>query len=198
MPTVSKGFQVKMNHGEYVGEEVMALNMRRPDNSIDVEFAPERIDITSNVADYTWENLMSAASDIQNKLVSKLNVKISRLALGTNIRYVMSEDIIRSAYNKIVSSEGDGDLPVEWIIRKALRSLLSLDNNVSVTTNKAYTLSKPDLSTDFLNLELDFNTVVDSDIAAITLHRMSILNEFLKFIKSDIEKYRNLFESWNL
>lgn len=195
LPSISKGYQVKFTADRYTGEEVMTLNLKRLDDSLMAEFNPDRVDIITRVANKSWEDFYNDAMQIVGRLVEKLDVRISRIALGANIKYVVGSELKDKAYNKLVVSNTE-ESPVEWNIRKVIRSNFASENGNEIPLNNVYTLSLAESNQDCLNLELDYNTVVNAGADTVTSERERIIQKFMESVTHDTDLYRKTFESW--
>lgn len=198
LPSVNKGIGFKITPQGIEQEEVLSLDLKYFDNTLKVNFGPDRVDIESTKIGETWESFRSIVDKIFNIFSTRMNHKIVRLALCGSILYSMDEEKSMSIYTKLAKIKNEQ--PVEWQLRKVLRNKLATDDGTkSVTINNVYTLTNtiliPGISVrKGVLLDMDVNTLVGTSTDNI----MAIQGKFWPHAASVIDEavihYQTVFE----
>lgn len=124
---------------------------------------------------------------MKNSLSAIYTNEYNRIALGLIAFIPASSEIMDDVYKKLFNLNKE-ECPVEWSIRKVIRSKINNDNH-EITINNVYTFSRKIIvdqghSIDGLVLECDINTLVGTlpnDIAIL-------YNQFMKEASTTIEE----------
>lgn len=199
LPSVNKGigFNVKPD-GSISQEEVLSLDFSGSDDStFKISFGPGRIDISSSDPEITIDCFMGKMKKVVNALKDIYNEGYIRYALCATIMFEMDDDNLDKAYNRFVKND-KGESPIEWSIRKVLRTTLT-DAEYSVDVNNVYTISRgiyprpnmPPIGA--LILEQDINTVVGADINSLSYLQKRFFAGAAKTLEESLEEYINIF-----
>ena len=196
LPSINKGFGIKITPNGIEPEEVVSLDLKKLDESLKVTFGPDRIDIVSTQVNETWHSFCKTITEISN-IINKNGMKFNRLALCANVSYALDDGQGNLAYTKLTKT--DNEFPVEWQIRKVIRKELENNNQECVLVNYVYTLTRNDITVnksnmrDKLILDLDFNTMAGISVEKIATIQSSFWGIMATKIENIIEKYKNIF-----
>ena len=170
LPSVNKGVGVKITPTGLVTEDILSLDLKRLDETLKVNFGPDRVDFESSSPEETWPSFHDVVVKLEDILTKTLKHRIVRLALCGLVFYKMTDEQLAMAYEKLAKS--DGERPVEWVFRKVLRSELeSEDKKVRQVVNNVYALTS---NTAALGMKEDKGVLLDMDVN--TLHGASAEN----------------------
>ena len=196
LPSVNKGFGIKITPKGIEPETVVSLDLKRLNDTLKVSFGPDRVDIVSTKSDETWISFCDIIKEISNVLINKMQLKYSRLALCANVVYSIGT-LGNSAYEKLTKTNDEH--PVEWQIRKVIRNEIK---DTSIQINNVYTLSHNDIgidgtdSSDKLILDFDLNTLVGTSIDKLMSIQDSFWSDMSSRIKERIGYYESIFKEW--
>lgn len=194
LPSVNKGFGIKITPNGIEPEDVISLDLKKLDETLKVAFGPDRIDIVSTQTNETLDSFCKTIIEISS-IVNKIGMKYNRLALCANISYALDNGQGNLAYAKLTKNVNE--YPVEWQIRKVIRKELENTKQEGVWINYVYTLSRNDIivnnssMADRLILDLDFNTLVGTSIEKIA----DIQDVFWKEIAIQIDAAIGYYEA---
>ena len=198
LPSVNKGIGFKITPQGIEQEDVLSLNLKYLDNTLKVNFGPDRADIESTKPNETWDSFQAIVDKIIKILSSQMNHKVVRLALCGSIIYSMDEEKSMQVYSKLAKIKNEQ--PVEWQLRKVLRTKIATnDGKNNVTVNNVYQLTNtiliPGINTrKGVLLDMDVNTLVGTNSDNI----LAIQNKFWKNASSVIDEavvhYQSVFE----
>ena len=198
LPSVNKGLGFKITPQGIEQEEVLSLNLKYLDNSLKVNFGPDRADIESTKAGETWETFRTTVDKIVNILSTNMNHRVVRLALCGSIIYSMDEDKSMQIYSKLAKIKNEQ--PVEWQLRKVLRTKLTTDDGTkSVIVNNVYQLTNtiliPDINTrKGVLLDMDVNTLVGTSADNILAVQGKFWTHASSVIDEAVVHYQSVFE----
>lgn len=197
LPSVNKGFGIKITPGGIEPEDVISLDLKKLDETLKVTFGPDRIDIVSTQTNETWDSFCETIIKISS-IVNKIGMKYNRLALCANISYTLDNGQGNLTYAKL--TKNTDEYPVEWQIRKVIRRKFENAKQDGVWINYVYTLSRNDIivnnssMADRLILDLDFNTLAGTSIEKIADIQDSFWKEIATKIDAAIEYYETTFK----
>ena len=197
LPSVNKGFGIKITPNGIEQEEVISLDLKKLDETLKVSFGPDRIDIVSTKINETWDSFCRITKEI-SEIIKKIGVQYTRLALCANVSYPLSNGQGDLAYAKLTNKEDEH--PVEWQIRKVIREEFQIQQQQPVIVNHVFTLSRNDVIINAVNmadrliLDLDFNTLVGTSIEQIAGIQDSFWMGIANQIDKAIEHYKLIFE----
>lgn len=197
LPSINKGFGIKITPGGIEPENVISLDLKKLDETLKVTFGPGRIDIVSTQTDEIWDSFCKTISEISS-IVNKIGMKYNRLALCANVSYTLDNGQGNLVYAKLTKNAEEH--PVEWQIRKVIRKKLGNAKKEGVLINYVYTLSRNDIivnnssMADRLILDLDFNTLVGTSIEKIADIQDSFWKEIATQIDAAIKYYETTFK----
>ena len=198
LPSVNKGLGFKITPQGIEQEEVLSLNLKYLDNTLKVNFGPDRADIESTKAGETWETFRTTVDKIVNILSTNMNHRVVRLALCGSIIYSMDEDKSMQIYSKLAKIKNEQ--PVEWQLRKVLRTKLTTDDGTkSVIVNNVYQLTNtiliPDINTrKGVLLDMDVNTLVGTSADKILAVQGKFWTHASSVIDEAVVHYQSVFE----
>ena len=197
LPSVNKGLGFKITPQGIEQEEVLSLDLKYLDNTLKVNFGPDRADIESTKAGETWESFRTTVDKIVNILSTNMNHRVVRLALCGSIVYSMDEDKSMQIYSKLAKIKDEQ--PVEWQLRKVLRTKLTTDdgaksvNNVYQLTN---TILIPSINTrKGVLLDMDVNTLVGTSADNILAVQGKFWTHASSVIDEAVVHYQSVFEN---
>ena len=198
LPSVNKGIGFKITPQGIEQEEVLSLDLKYLDNTLKVNFGPDRADIESTKQGETWESFHTIVDKIIKILSSQMNHRVVRLALCGSIIYSMEEEKSMQIYSKLAKIKNEQ--PVEWQLRKVLRNNLTTDDgSKNVIVNNVYSLTNTILIPGVnlrkgVLLDMDINTLVGTSPDNV----MAIQEKFWKHASSVIDEavvhYQTVFE----
>ena len=198
LPSVKKGLGFKITPQGIEQEEVLSLDLKYLDNTLKVNFGPDRADIESTKAGETWESFRATVDKIVNILSTNMNHRVVRLALCGSIVYFMDDIKSMKIYSKLAKIKNE--LPVEWQLRKVLRTKLSTDDGTkSVTVNNVYQLTNtiliPGINTlKGVLLDMDVNTLVGTSADYILAIQSKFWTHASTVIDEAVVHYQSVFE----
>lgn len=198
LPSVNKGFGVKITPAGLVTEDVLSLDLKRLDDSLKVNFGPDRVDFESNNHSETWQSFHDIVVKLETILTQTLHHRIVRLALCGSVFYNLNEEERNTAYSKLAKI--DGEQPVEWMFRKVLRSvILSADGQISQTVNNVYALTSNAIVAGVkgqqgVTLDMDINTLQGATAEKIQAVQEPFWEHASKAIDNAVVKYQKIFE----
>lgn len=197
LPSVNKGFGVKITPAGLVTEDVLSLDLKRLDDSLKVNFGPDRVDFESNNPNETWQSFHDIVVKLEAILTQTLHHRIVRLALCSTVFYNLDEGEQKSAYSKLAKIEDEQ--PVEWVFRKVLRSdIQSTDGKVSQPVNNVYALTSNVVVSGVrgqqgVTLDMDINTLQGSSAEKILAVQEPFWSHASKVIDDAVVKYQKIF-----
>ena len=199
LPSINKGLGIKFTTQGIEPEEVISLDLKILDDTLKVSFGPDRVDIVSTKESETWDSFRNTAMRISFILRNTMNLRINRLALCASVSFVLEQGIGNIAYGRLTSTE---EKPVEWQIRKVVRSSIKTLDNKQAIINEVLTITRNDINIneknlgDVLNVEFDINTLVGTSIDTINTVEELFWVSSASQIENGISSYKAVFDSW--
>ena len=171
IPSLNKGLGVKIApDGSVIPEQMISLDLKNIEDSFKVTLGIDRFDIVSSLNDNSLDCFLQKVKEVINALNKIYSGKYNRLALGSVCIFYITPEKMNLLYNKMVNTESE-ELPVEWSIRKVIRTAIE-NEKYRLVINNVYTISRRIViedgsNTDSIVLEHDINTLVGSDLSAI-------------------------------
>lgn len=197
LPSVNKGVGVKITPAGLVTEDIISLDLKRLDDTLKVNFGPDRVDFESSSPNETWLSFHDVVMKLEEILTKKLNHRIVRLALCGLVFYKMTDKQQTMAYEKLAKSEGEQ--PVEWVFRKVLRSVLeSEDKRVQQVVNNVYVLTSNTAALGMkgdkgVSLDMDVNTMHGASAENIAIIQELFWQDAVRVIEGAIANYQKVF-----
>lgn len=200
LPSVNKGvgFNIKPD-GSVSQEEILSLDFSGSDDpTFKISFGPGRIDISSSNPEIGMEFFMEKMKKVVDALKCIYIEGYIRYALCATIMFEVDSDNLNKAYELFMKND-KGENPIEWSIRKVLRTRL-VEAEHAVDINNVYTVSRgafqrPEmLPVDALILEQDINTVMGADISSLSCLQKLFFVESAKKIEESSDEYLELFD----
>lgn len=188
IPSLNKGFGLKVgSDGSVIPEQMISLDLKNLEDTFKVTLGLDRFDIISALEGEKLEDFILKTDNVKNSLSAIYTNEYNRIALGLIAFIPASSEIMDDVYKKLFNLNKE-ECPVEWSIRKVIRSKINNDNH-EITINNVYTFSRKIIidqgqSIDGLVLECDINTLVGTlpnDIAIL-------YNQFMKEASTTIEE----------
>lgn len=197
-PSVNKGIGIKVTPNGIEQEDVISLDLKYLDETVKMSVGPDRIDIVSKKAGETWISFIEFVMKISDELRKNFSNDIIRLALCASIRLKLDQKHAEKAYGKLFKSEDE--LPIEWQLRKVIRTTMSSDDNKNeVTVNNVYNIYRNDAIvngenlSNIIKLDMDVNTIVGSDICSLYILQKKFWDTSAKTIDDAISIYYSIF-----
>ncbi len=197
-PSVNKGIGIKVTPNGIEQEDVISLDLKYLDETVKMSVGPDRIDIVSKKAGETWISFIEFVMKISDELRKNFSNDIIRLALCASIRLKLDQKHAEEAYGKLFKSEDE--LPIEWQLRKVIRTTMSSDDNKNeVTVNNVYNIYRNDAIvngenlSNIIKLDMDVNTIVGSDICSLYILQKKFWDTSAKTIDDAISIYYSIF-----
>lgn len=193
IPSLNKGLGLKIGpDGSVSPEQMISLDLKNLEDTIKITLGINRFDIISTLDNSDWESFVLKVHEICNTLTNIYNKGYNRLAVGASIVFYATPEQMNNLYQKLVKAE-EIERPVEWSIRKVIRTQIEDDKN-KLTINNVYTISRKIIiddgnNTDAIVLEYDINTLVGSNISAIN----SLTPNFIKNAVATISKSMQIY-----
>lgn len=197
LPSVNKGVGVKITPAGLVTENILSLDLKRLDETLKVNFGPDRVDFESSSPNETWQSFHDVVVKLEEILTQQLNHRIVRLALCGLVLYKMTDEQLAMAYSKLTKSEGEQ--PVEWMFRKVLRSVLERsDKKVYQEVNNVYALTNNTAAVGVKDdkgvlLDMDVNTMHGASAETIATIQELFWQDAIRVIEEAAANYHNIF-----
>lgn len=195
LPSVNKGLGLKITPQGVIQENVISLDMKYLDDTLKVSIGPNRFDIVSTEKTETMDAFLRKIESIITAISKAYSEPFTRLALCSTVFFNIEASLLDKVYEKVVNIQGE--YPVEWQIRKVLRSKIENDNK-SLTVNNVYTLSRnimqigTEVPADRILLDMDINTIIGNDLDTLKQQQSKFWGVANSTIESTIEHYENL------
>ena len=195
MPSVNKGLGLKITPQGVIQENVISLDMKYLDDTFKVSIGPNRFDI---VCTEKAESISDFLRKVDNVIIamSKSDIEpFTRLALCSTVVFNMEATLLDSVYEKVTNNHDEQ--PVEWQIRKVLRSKIG-DDTKPLVINNVYTLSRNVMQIgaeppiDRIMLDMDINTIVENNVDVIKQQQSEFWSVASSTIEAAIDNYENL------
>lgn len=199
LPSINKGLGIKFTPQGIEPEEVISLDLKILDDTLKVSFGPDRVDIVSTKEGETWDSFRNTAMKISGVLRNSMNLRINRLALCASVSFRLEQGKGNIAYGRLTSTD---EKPVEWQIRKVVRSAIKNPDNIEAIINEVSTVNRNDIIIngqnlgDVLNIEFDINTLVGSSVDTINIIEELFWVSSASQIENSISSYKTIFNSW--
>ena len=188
IPSLNKGFGLKVgSDGSVIPEQMISLDLKNLEDTFKVTLGPDRFDIISALEDEKLEDFLLKTDNVKKSLSAIYTNEYNRIALGLIAFIPASSEIMDEVYKKLFNLNKE-ECPVEWSIRRVIRSKINNDKH-EITINNVYTFSRKIIidqgqSIDGLVLECDINTLVGTLPNDIVI----LYNQFMKEASTTIEK----------
>lgn len=195
LPSVNKGLGLKFTPQGVVQENVISLDMKYLDDTLKVSIVPNRFDIICTNKNETMDAFLKKVENIIAAIPKVYSDSFTRLALCSTVFFNIDISSLDKVYEKVFNIQDE--YPVEWQIRKVLRSTIE-SKNKTLTVNNVYTLSRNIMQIgtedpiDRILLDMDINTIVGSAPDALMQLQSEFWSEANTTIKSTIKHYENL------
>lgn len=188
IPSLNKGLGLKVgSDGSVIPEQMISLDFKNLEDTFKVTLGPDRFDIISALEDEKLEDFLLKTDNVKKSLSAIYTNEYNRIALGLIAFIPASSEIMDEVYKKLFNLNKE-ECPVEWSIRRVIRSKINNDKH-EITINNVYTFSRKIIidqgqSIDGLVLECDINTLVGTLPNDIVI----LYNQFMKEASTTIEK----------
>lgn len=199
IPSLNKGLGVKIApDGSVIPEQMISLDLKNIEDSFKVTLGIDRFDIVSSLNDNSLDCFLQKVKEVINALNKIYSGKYNRLALGSVCIFYITPEKMNLLYNKMVNTESE-ELPVEWSIRKVIRTAIE-NEKYRLVINNVYTISRRIViedgsNTDSIVLEHDINTLVGSDLSAIADLSDLFIQKASETISESINSYSKYINS---
>lgn len=199
IPSLNKGLGVKIApDGSVIPEQMISLDLKNIEDSFKVTLGIDRFDIVSSLNDNSLDCFLQKVKEVINALNKIYSGKYNRLALGSVCIFYITPEKMNLLYNKMVNTESE-ELPVEWSIRKVIRTVIE-NEKYRLVINNVYTISRRIViedgsNTDSIVLEHDINTLVGSDLSAIADLSDLFIQKASETISESINSYSKYINS---
>lgn len=199
IPSLNKGLGVKIApDGSVIPEQMISLDLKNIEDSFKVTLGIDRFDIISSLNDNSLDCFLQKVKEVINALNKIYSGKYNRLALGSVCIFYITPEKMNLLYNKMVNTESE-ELPVEWSIRKVIRTAIE-NEKYRLVINNVYTISRRIViedgsNTDSIVLEHDINTLVGSDLSAIADLSDLFIQKASETISESINSYSKYINS---
>ena len=199
IPSLNKGLGVKIApDGSVISEQQLSLDLKNIEDSFKVTLGIDRFDIVSSLNDNSLDCFLQKVKEVINALNKIYSGKYNRLALGSVCIFYITPEKMNLLYNKMVNTESE-ELPVEWSIRKVIRTAIE-NEKYRLVINNVYTISRRIViedgsNTDSIVLEHDINTLVGSDLSAIADLSDLFIQKASETISESINSYSKYINS---
>ena len=199
IPSLNKGLGVKIApDGSVIPEQMISLDLKNIEDSFKVTLGIDRFDIVSSLNDNSLDCFLQKVKEVINALNKIYSGKYNRLALGSVCIFYITPEKMNLLYNKMVNTESE-ELPVEWSIRKVIRTTIE-NEKYKLVINNVYTISRRIViedgsNTDSIVLEHDINTLVGSDLSAIADLSDLFIQKASETISESINSYSKYINS---
>ena len=199
IPSLNKGLGVKIApDGSVIPEQMISLDLKNIEDSFKVTLGIDRFDIVSSLNDNSLDCFLQKVKEVINALNKIYSGKYNRLALGSVCIFYITPEKMNLLYNKMVNTESE-ELPVEWSIRKVIRTAIE-NEKYRLVINNVYPISRRIViedgsNTDSIVLEHDINTLVGSDLSAIADLSDLFIQKASETISESINSYSKYINS---
>lgn len=195
LPSVNKGLGLKITPQGVIQENVISLDMKYLDDTFKVSIGPNRFDIVCTKKAESISDFLRKVDNVTIAISKSYPEPFTRLALCSTVVFNMEAPLLDNVYEKVTNNHDEQ--PVEWQIRKVLRSKIESDAKPLVINN-VYTLSRnitqigAESPIDRIMLDMDINTIVENNIDVIKQQQSEFWNVASSTIESAIDYYENL------
>lgn len=191
LPSVNKGLALKITPQGVVQETVVSIEMKLIDDSFKVTTGPDRFDVFSNQKEQDINSFLEKLHKTIDAIKKVYSGPITRLALCSTFLFNMDSKLLRDSYRKITKNEDE--YPVEWQLRKVLRSELGEDNKITVNNVSTISRNIAQIETkapaDVVILDVDINTLVGTDVNLIK----NLEKDFWQYAADKIQKEQEYY-----
>ena len=195
LPSVNKGLGLKFTPQGVVQENVISLDMKYLDDTLKVSIGSNRFDIVCTNKAETIDTFLEKVKSIIIAISKAYLDPFTKLALCSTIFFNIDVSLLDKVYGKVVNIQDE--FPVEWQIRKVLRSKVE-DKNKTLTINNVYTLSRnimqigTEVPIDRILLDMDINTIIGTPPDALEQLQTKFWNEASTTIENTVQNYKKL------
>ena len=193
LPSVNKGLALKITPQGVIQETVISIEMKLIDDSFKVTTGPDRFDIFSNQKEQDLKSFLEKLHKTINAIKQVYTGPITRLALCSTFLFNMDLKALQNSYIKITQNKDE--YPVEWQLRKVLRSELGADSEITINNVSTISRNIVQIETkapaDVVILDVDINTLVGTDVNLIK----NLESDFWQYSADRLQKEQEYYST---